>query len=356
MAFITLDTKKLRFNFEYLDIIFKEKNIKWSIVSKVLCGHKEYLIEIVKLGVTQICDSRVSNLKMMKSLNPGIETIYIKPPAKSAIPGVVKYADISLNTEINTIKMLAAEAKKQKKTHKIIIMIEMGELREGVLRDDFIEFYEKVFELDNIEVVGIGTNLACLYGVLPNQDKLIQLTLYKQLIEAKFNKNIEYVSGGSSVTIPLVLQNMLPKGVNHFRVGESLYLGTNVYDDTFIDGMQNNIFRLFTEIIEIEKKPIQPEGDMGTNVNGHSCDYNESDIGKESFRAIIDIGLLDVETKNITPVDEDIKIVGASSDMFVLDIGKNLKKYMVGDLLEFKMNYLGLLHILHSKYIEKKLN
>jgi len=73
-------------------------------------------------------------------------------------------------------------------------MIEMGELREGVMGDAFIDFYESVFNLSNIEVVGIGTNLSCLYGVLPNQDKLIQLSLYEQLIEAKFNKNIPYVS------------------------------------------------------------------------------------------------------------------------------------------------------------------
>ncbi|NJO92832.1 MAG: hypothetical protein HC831_30590, partial [Chloroflexia bacterium] len=100
---------------------------------------------------------------------------------------------------------------------------EMGELREGVLREELIEFYSEVFELKNIEVVGIGTNLTCLYGILPNHDKLIQLSLYEQLIEAKFNKQIPYVSGGSSVTIPLMFQNLLPKGINHFRVGESLF-------------------------------------------------------------------------------------------------------------------------------------
>ena len=164
-----------------------------------------------------MCDSRVSNLKAIKKIQPGIETMYIKPAPKRSARSGVKYADISMNTNINTIKLLSNEAQKQNKTHKIIIMIEMGELREGVMREDVLSFYDQVFQLKNIEVVGIGTNLSCLYGVLPNTDKLIQLTLYKQLIEAKFNRQIPYVSGGSSVTIPLIFQNQLPVGINHFR-------------------------------------------------------------------------------------------------------------------------------------------
>lgn len=355
MAFVSLDTQKLSENYRFLDKLFGERNIQWSIVSKVLCGNRDYLNEIVKLGVVQICDSRVSNLKMIKSLNPNIETIYIKPPAKGAIAGVVKYGDISLNTEIETILLLSKEAQKQGKTHKIIIMIEMGELREGVLREELVSFYEKVFDLKNIEVVGIGTNLACLYGVLPNHDKLIQLSLYKQIIEATFRKKIDFVSGGASVTIPLLFHQLLPKGVNHFRVGESLFFGTNVYNDTYIEGMHTDIFRLFAEIIEIEKKHNTPSGEMGTNVSGHSFEFDETVQRGESYRAIVDIGLLDVEEKYIKPLDSDIKIVGASSDMFVLDIGENQKGYKVGDLFEFRMNYLGLLRIMNSKYIEKRI-
>ena len=231
MAFLTFNAKKLRENYQYLDKLFTKNRIDWAIVSKVLCGYKPYLAEILKLGVQQICDSRVSNLKIIKSLNDNIETIYIKPPPKRSLKAIVEYADISINTSFETIRLLSAEASRQQKVHKILIMIEMGELREGVMRDEFVEFYEKVFNLPNIEVVGIGTNLTCLYGVLPNADKLIQLSLFEQLIEAKFNKKIPYVSGGSSVTIPLIHQKVLPLGINHFRVGETLFLGTDVYSN-----------------------------------------------------------------------------------------------------------------------------
>ncbi len=355
MAYITLDTKKLKANFDFLDRLFIKNNIQWTVVSKILSGNKDYLSVLLKLGIQQISDSRVSNLKTIKSIDPSIETIYIKPPAKRAVPNVVKYADISMNTEIGTIQLLSEEAVKQNKIHKIIIMIELGELREGVMGEDFIDFYKKVFKLRNISIVGIGANLSCLYGVLPNQDKLIQLSLYEQLIEAKFNKQIPFVSGGSSVTIPLIFQNLLPKGINHFRVGETLFLGTDVYNNKPFKRMHSDVFRLFSEIIELSEKPVVPTGEMGTNVEGLTYNFEEKLIGETSYRAIIDLGLLDVDENHLEPVDPALHFVGASSDMIVIDLGENEKNYKVGDLLEFKMDYMGVLRIINSKYVEKRI-
>lgn len=350
-----MNFKKLKHNYEFLDKLFKSNNIQWAVVSKVLCGNKLYLAELMNLRIEQICDSRLTNLKSIKLINEKIETIYIKPPSKREITSIIKFADISVNTEISTIKSLSKAAKKMNKVHKIFIMIEMGELREGVLRDEFIKFYEKVFKLENIEVVGIGTNFSCLYGVLPNADKLIQLSLYEQLIEAKFNRNILFVSGGSSVVIPLMLSNILPKGINHFRVGETLFLGTDIYHNKLIDGMEYDIFKLYAEIIELTEKPSIPSGDLGTNVEGKDFEFNTNEIGKESYRAIINLGLLDVDEKHIWPSDKNIEFVGASSDMIVIDLKNNPKNYKVGDSLEFKMDYMGILRLMNSKYIDKKI-
>ena len=355
MAFITLNINKLKSNFDYLDNLFKKNGIEWSIVTKLLSGNKNFLTALLKFDIKRIADSRVSNLKMIKSINPKIETIYIKPPAKRSISNIVKYADISMNTEFETIKLLSQEAKKQKKVHKIIIMIELGELREGIMGEDFVGFYESVFKLKNIKVVGIGTNLSCLYGVLPNHDKLIQLSLYEQLIEAKFNRQIPYVSGGSSVTIPLIFQNLLPKGINHFRVGETLFLGTDVYNNSKFKKMNSDIFMLYSEIIELIEKPTVPMGEMGRNVEGEKLEFKQSNIGETSYRAIIDLGLLDAETNHLEFTDKSLKFVGASSDMIVIDLGVNKNKYNVGDLVEIKMDYMGILRIMNSKYIGKKL-
>jgi predicted amino acid racemase len=354
MAYITLDADKLRDNYNYLNNLFKQNNIQWSIVSKLLCGNPEYLKVLLSYDPEQLCDSRVSNLRAIKKLSPGMETAYIKPPPKRSIKSIVKFADISYNTEFQTIKLLSEEAGRQNKVHKIVIMIEMGELREGVMREDFMEFFEKVFRLPNIEVIGIGTNLTCMYGVLPNSDKLIQLSLYEQLIEAKFKRSIPFVSGGSSVTIPLIHQNILPDGINHFRVGETLFLGTNVYDGSPYENMHNDVFKLYAEIIELTEKPMVPEGDMGANLEGESFEFDEEDRGKTSYRAILDMGLLDIDDEHLQLTDPNIELVGASSDMIVADLGENKSNYKVGDLLEFKLDYMGTLRALSSNYIDKK--
>lgn len=147
----------------------------------------------------------------------------------------------------------------------------------------------------------------------------------------------------------------MPKGINHFRVGETLFLGTDLYNNTTLENMSTDVFCLYSEIIELLEKPLLPSGEMGTNVEGNSVEFDNKFAGVTTYRAIIDIGLLDVERKQIEPVDTDLKFAGASSDMIVMNLGENLKHYKVGDLLEFRTNYMGTLRVLNSRYIEKKI-
>ncbi|TSA25780.1 MAG: alanine/ornithine racemase family PLP-dependent enzyme [Bacteroidetes bacterium] len=353
MAFINMSREKLRHNYLFLDNLFKMNHIEWGVVSKVLCGNKLFLSELIDLGAREIHDSRISNLKVIKEINPEVQTVYIKPPARRAISSLVRYADVSFNTQLETIQLISDEAHRQGKIHMIIIMIEMGDLREGILGENLVDFYSKVFKLPNIRVIGIGTNLNCLSGVMPSHDKLIQLSLYKQLINATFNKQINWASGGSSVTIPLLQKKLVPKGNNHFRVGETLFLGNNLVTGSPIKGMKGDVFKLNAEIIELLEKPMVPLGETGTNVAGEMVEINERDYGKISCRAILDLGLLDIDPKNIIPEDKALKIIGVSSDMIVLDLGKNRKHYRVGDLVSFRLNYMGVLSILNSNYIGK---
>src|SRR5690606_37991670 len=190
-----------------------------------------------------------SNLKLIKKLAPDVQTVYIKPAPKRSIPAIIQFADVSLQTDLESLKLLSAEAVKQAKSHKVIIMVEMGDLREGVMGERLIDFYAEAFELPMLEFIGLGTNLNCLHGVMPSQDKLIQLSLYKQIIELKFKRKIPWISGGTSVTIPLLMQYRIPPGVNHFRIGETLYFGADLFTDALIPGMRDDVFSLEAEII-----------------------------------------------------------------------------------------------------------
>lgn len=354
MAILNLYRDKLQHNFKFLSKLFLSKNIDWGVVTKLLCGNKLFLNELISLGIKEMHDTRISNIKTIKSLDPSIQTVYIKPPAKRSIPNVIKFVDVSFNTEYFTIKMLSDEAVKQGKIHKVIIMIEMGDLREGVMGDNLINFYSQVFGLPNIEIIGIGTNLNCLNGIMPNQDKLIQLCLYKQLIEAKFNVKIPWISGGTSVTLSLMINNQIPKEVNHFRIGEALFFANDLFTGEIFKGMQPDVFKLYAEVIELYEKPIVPTGDQIENVVGVIPKFNKKDYGKTTYRAIIDVGLLDINPSYLAPDDENINIVEASSDMLVMDLGENKKGYKTGDLISFKLRYMGALGLLNSNYIEKE--
>lgn len=353
MAILKLYRDKLRNNYQVLNKLFDQDDISWGVVSKLLCGTRPFLKELIDLGVNEIHDSRVSNLKAIKEMAPHVQTVYIKPPPKRSIPRIIRYADVSLNTEYETIRMLSEEAVRQNRTHKILIMIEMGDLREGVMGDDLIQFYSQIFELPNIEVIGLGTNLNCLHGVMPSQDKLVQLILYKQIIELKFDRKIPWVSGGTSVVIPLIFRKQLPKGVNHFRVGESLFFGRSLFSSKPLKGMETVVLELFAEVIEVTEKPVVPVGETAANPSGEEYEIDPEDYGKFSTRAILDVGLLDVNPQFLLPKDKRHKIVGGSSDMIVLDLGDNKGKVKVGDLIAFRMKYMGALQLMNSDYIEK---
>ncbi len=354
MAYLTLDRKKLKTNYQYLQKLFKDHGIEWAVVTKMLCGHEEYLKEVIDLGIEEICDARISNLAKVKELNPDAQTVYIKPPARRAIKDIIKYADASFNTEYETIKLLSEEAGRQGKLHKVIIMIELGDLREGVMGEELIDFYGQVFKLPNIKVTGIGSNLNCLHGVMPSTDKLVQLSLYKQLIEAKFDRQIPWVTGGTSVVIPLIPTHQLPSGINHFRVGETLYFGTDLVNGTIFEGMEHDVLRLYAEIIEINEKPVVPIGSMEANPSGQVYEVDEADYGRTTTRAILDLGLLDISADYLIPEDDSFEFVGASSDMTVIDLDDNDQGYKVGDLIPFTLKYMGALRLLNSAYIGKR--
>lgn len=358
MAKLLVRTKKIISNIEKLSDYLEKNNICWSLTAKVLSGHKRILKPILESSAVKsthsIADSRLSNLKNIRALAPNIKTMYIKPPAIQNIKTVVEVADYSLNTSLETLEALSEEAKKQNKLHKAIIMIEMGELREGVMRDELINFYAQCFELSNIEIVGIGTNLGCMYGVEPTFDKLVQLSLYKQLIEAKFDRKIDLISGGSSITLPLISQKKIPKLVNHFRIGEAAFLGLTPLTGEKFRNLSTETFEFDANIIEMEQKENKPDGILSEGNIGHTAELETSNV---SYKAILDFGVLDVNPDDIKPKNKNIKFFGTTSDMTVYDLGTNFSKknYEVGSMIRFKPDYMAVARLMNSKFIEKKI-
>ncbi len=363
MAELIIQTTNIKNNIKFLSNYFAQHNIHWSLITKVFSGDKEFLKNVLTDDVIEkvysVGDSRLTSLKNLKEVNPNMRTIYIKPPAHMYADDVVKYADVSLNSSFTTIKALNEAAKRVNKIHQIIIMIELGELREGVNREDIMGFYKKVFQLSNIDVIGIGSNLGCMYGVEPSYDKLLQLTLYKELISAKFNKELKFISGGTSITLPLIEMGTMPKEINHFRVGEAAFFGLSPLNNEPFKELSTDTFEFTANIIELEEKKIVPEGIISDANIGHTAEYDEEDINETSVKAILDFGLLDVDQVDIEAEDPNISFVGITSDMLVVDLGTNRtkegkRKYTNGDKIKFKPNYMAVARLLNSKFIAKR--
>ena len=133
-----------------------------------------------------------------------------------------------------------------------------------------------------------------------------------------------------------------------------LFFGKDIFTGETITGMHNDVFKLYAEVIEITEKPDNPIGELGENVAGNTYEIEEdTDLGQTSLRAILDIGLLDMQPQYLETDNPNITIVDASSDMMVVDISNSEKDYKIGDLVSFKLQYMGALYLLNSDYIEK---
>lgn len=351
---ITIDLQKLKHNIKVIKGWMEQHESTWTVVTKVLCGHTDTLRALQLLGVRSMGDSRLANLQAIETMIPDFESWYLRVADMSSVEDVVNLADVSLNSEISIIKALNEEARRIDKVHRIVIMIELGDLREGILPGSLIIFYETVFELSNIEVIGIGANLGCLAGAVPNIDQFTQLALYRELLELKFKRKLQLISAGSSAVLPLLLDGTLPKAINHFRIGEAIFLGTDLVNGGTLSGLNDDAIILEAEIAEIKEKGLVPLAET-ISMTPFESDQDNGDLspGQRGYRALVSVGQLDTEITGLTPVNSGYHIAGASSDVTVVNIGDDQGGLKVGDTIQFRLNYAALLRLMSGKYLEK---
>ena len=350
---VTIDLHALLHNLRTIDGWIKQHGASWTVVSKVLCGHLDTIEALRILGVRSLGDSRLANLRAVNAVDADAEKWYLRLPHLSDIASVVSLADVSLNSEIEVIKALDQAAREQGRIHRVIIMIELGDLREGILPGSLTKFYEQVFELPNIDVLGIGANLGCLAGAVPSIDQLMQLVLYRELLELKFDHKMPVISAGSSVVLPGLLAGTVPRSINHFRVGESLFLGTDLINGGTLDGLRDDVVLVEAEIAEIKEKSLVALGETTQMSPFVSVVNDDLTPGQRGYRALVTIGQLDTEVSGLTPVNPEYQIAGASSDITVLNIGDDRNGLEVGGTVKFRASYSALLRLMNDKYFEK---
>lgn len=352
MTRMIVDVDALRHNIQVIDGWMNAHGASWSIVTKMLCGNAELLRSLGILGVRSVADSRLRNMEVITKVLPGAERWYLRLPHRKELDLLLSLTDVSLNTELEVMRELNARAGELNMRHSVVIMLELGDLREGILPGTLVEFYNKVLALPHLDVLGIGSNLGCLSGTVPNEDQLTQLVMYRELLELKYQRPLPVISAGASVVLPLLLDGRVPRAINHWRIGEALFLGTDLINGGTLPGLRNDAFTLEADILEIKRKGMVPFGETHNSITPFEVSSpDDSSPGQRGWRAILSIGALDTDVNGLTPCDESMSIAGASSDVLVVNLGDDTGGLQVGDTVRFRPSYGSLVRLMNSPYI-----
>lgn len=354
---VLIDIEKLRQNLKAVAEITKTRgNCSLAIVTKGVCADPEVVRMVSEEPEADfLADSRIRNIATYADLahEHGKETLLLRIPMHAELPDVVKYVDVCFVSEISTIRLLNAEAAKAGKRQKIVLMIDLGDLREGIFfrnRDTIHEVVSEALSMENIEFYGIGVNLTCYGAIIPKYDNLSQLVEIAREIEEKHGIRLQMVSGGNSSSIYLVDKGELPAGINNLRLGEAFLLGNDTAYGEDLPGTCGDAFVLEAQIVELKEKPSLPIGEVGLDAFGQKPYYEDRGMMK---RAIIAIGKQDTDLDSMTPLDSDLELMGGSSDHIILDVTHAKREYRVGDIVGFTLGYGGMLKVMTSPYVEK---
>lgn len=361
---LTLDREAMLFNTRKLVDWCNEHGIMVAGVIKGFNAWKECCEEEARGGVKMLASSRIEHLIDVKNMGlktvDGVDmpTLLIRIPMMCEVEDAVRYADYSLNSEVATLDALNAEAKKQNKIHKAILMTDLGDLREGWFHEeDLMQAALHVEnDLSNVELAGVGTNLGCVGSITPTGEKMEMLAARTEAIEKAIGRELEIVSGGASSSLAPMFDGVMPSKVNMLRIGAGIPIGCNdqikyIYNIEEIGELRGDCITLEAQVIELNTKPTHPIGEIGCNAFGQKIQYEDRGDRK---RVILGVGCADYgDICDIIPQLEGAAIFGASSDHTILDIEDVAQELKVGDVVKFQLRYTAVLHLTANNTVHK---
>lgn len=347
---LVIDLNKILSNSRTIVNRCNQAGISVAGVTKAVCGDPFIARNLLTGGVRHIADSRIENIIRMREA--GINTVFmlLRSPMLSELEQVIDYCDISLNTEIEVLEELSVLSLRRGMQHNVLLMIDVGELREGILPAEIFTAGDRLKRLRGIRVAGIGTNLTCLNGVIPTGENMSLFLKTGKELEKILGYRMGLISGGNSSSLSLMETGSIPNGINQLRIGESILLGHYVPELIQIPDTYQDAFRLETELIEVKEKPSLPRGIAEDNTFE---EYPEDRKLKLHYRGIIAIGKQDVPADGLIPLDSRVSIIGATSDHTIIDLGEHKSIYEVGSKVYFGLTYSGLLAATTSPYVYK---
>ncbi|NLK07469.1 MAG: hypothetical protein GX316_02075 [Firmicutes bacterium] len=351
MAYLDIHLQDIYHNTKTIADYCRKENVDVIGVTKGVCGLPGAARAMLAGGVVGLADSRLANLVKLRKSGIGTKLMLLRSPIFGEMAEAVMVADLILCSDLTYLKALARSVGKQK-TVGIIPVVEMGDRREGVMPDSLEALFCGIRSLPEVKVKGLAINMACFAGVSPTSEHIIRL---EEMLMNYFENNRSLVlSAGNSSCLQLIIQKKWP-GLSipaHLRFGESILLGKDVLTNEPIAGTSQDAFRLFGEVIEMNYKPSLPTGTVLKNAFDDKLVFK--DFGTH-LRAIVALGRQDLGAGRLYPKHAGIEVLGMTSDHTVLAVDPAEISVKPGDLLEFRLDYGGLLGVTTSPYVEKRI-
>lgn len=343
---LEVDLVKVEANTRHLVQLLRPRGISVTGVTKAALGSREVGTAMLRGGASGLADSRIENLaRHVASTAAEVPRTLIRSPMISQATQVVRSATTSLNTSLPVIDALDGAARRQRRTHQIVLMVELGDLREGISPADVVTIARATRQHRRVRLVGLGANLACQNGVVPDDCNMAELSRLVGQVEDATGETLPVVSGGNSANLPWALSTSSVGRVNDLRLGEAILLGTEPLNRTAMPGLHTDAFQLVAEVIETSVKPARPWGSLAQTAYGELAPARP---GGTIRQAILALGRQDVTVEGLLP-PPGIRILGMSSDHLVVDCGDH--RPQVGDELTFGLGYGALVQAMTSPFV-----
>lgn len=346
---LEINTKKVTENAKKLHDFCASKGVELVFATKGFSARPEVIRAAMAGGITSFADSRMKNIMAAKQAIPGLKYLLIRIPAILEAEEVVRWADWSLQSQIEVIRAVSEAALRQGKIHPIILMIDVGDLREGVFgREQLDEIVPQILACPGVKLVGLGTNVGCYGSVLPSVDNTAILVELRDYLNRTYGCSISVLSVGGTCALKLLEDGVMPAGINQLRVGEAILFGEDTTGNRFLEGYHHDAFLFKAQVVELRRKPSVPIGELGRDGKGDTPEYPDRGV---RLRAICAAGKQDVAWAALTPVLPGAKMIGASSDHLIVDVEDCGGQVQVGDWLEFRCGYMAVLDATTSAYV-----
>jgi len=349
---LDIDLDKISDNARHLVDSAGSRGVSITGVTKALLGEPRIARTLVAAGVVALGDSRIENIERMRHAHISAPMLLIRSPMRSQIDRIVRSNTISVNSELDVLSALAAAARVCGRVHDVMVMVELGDLRDGVVANDLHAVVRHVLRLPSLRLQGIGTNLACRNGIEPTDDNMDELSRLVEAVEATFHIHVDMVSGGNSANLGWMMNTQHIGRVNNLRLGESVLLGRNPLDREPIEGLHTDAITLVGEVIESHRKPTRPWGRSRQSAFGEALDvsHHQDDRG-EIWQTIVAAGRQDTDPDDLLSAP-GLAVLGASSDHLILETSA---KVSPGTEIRFEVGYSALLRSMTSPFVIKRL-